>query len=273
MYRIVHISDIHFGRVRSNLAERLTATIHALHPHAVVVTGDITQRARSAQFRDASAFLAELPKPLIIAPGNHDVPLYKLHRRFLSPLRGYTKHVLPVGAGRNAHEAALIVAVDSTRSFTIDGGRVSTAEFARAKTAFEEAPATAIRIAALHHPVLVPNDVSSQKRLQNADQALRAFAAMGVDVILSGHTHRPFVTLADVPGASEPMRVLTVTAGSAISGRDRDWGNSFYALELIGDQLRVIEFRYSTELGKFAAAQAATFTRHKLGVWSRVNSV
>jgi 3',5'-cyclic AMP phosphodiesterase CpdA len=269
MYRIIHLSDIHFGRLRPTLAERLTQIVQALRPDAVVITGDITQRARSEQFRAASAFLAALPKPLILTPGNHDVPLYRVHKRFFAPLRGYTKHVLPLSAGSSSHESALIVPIDSTRRFTIDGGRVSPAELARAKAAFASAPAGALKIASLHHPVVVPHDVSAKKRLQNAQETLHAFAEMGVDVVLSGHTHRPFVDIVDVRGVDDECHILAVTAGSAISGRDRDWGNSFYSLAITGAQLEVNEFRYSPETEQFAASAKENFARRAPGAWSR----
>jgi 3',5'-cyclic AMP phosphodiesterase CpdA len=269
MYRIVHLSDIHFGRVRPTLAERLTHTVQALRPNAVVITGDITQRARSEQFRAASAFLAALPEPLILTPGNHDIPLYRLHKRFLAPLRGYDKHVRPLSAGPSSHRSALIVPMDSTRRFTIDGGRVSPAELARAKAAFASAPAGALKIASLHHPVVVPHDVSAKKRLQNAQETLHAFAEMGVDVVLSGHTHRPFVQIVDVRGAHGEFQILALTAGSAISGRDRAWGNSFYSLALAGAELEVSEFRYSAETEQFVAAAKETFARRTPGAWSR----
>jgi 3',5'-cyclic AMP phosphodiesterase CpdA len=70
---LVHLSDIHFGRVNPSLLAPLVKTINEIEPDLVAVSGDLTQRARSHQFREARAFLDSLPQPQIIVPGNHDI--------------------------------------------------------------------------------------------------------------------------------------------------------------------------------------------------------
>src|SRR6478672_294522 len=93
MRTVVHISDIHFGRVDYAIVETLTANINEINPDIVVVSGDLTQRARSAQFIEARQFLDKLPKPQIVVPGNHDIPLHNVFARFLSPLEKYKKYI------------------------------------------------------------------------------------------------------------------------------------------------------------------------------------
>ena len=93
MRSIVHLSDIHFGRVDPLVINPLIEAVNGLKPDLVAVSGDLTQRARSQQFKEARAFLDHLPKPQIIVPGNHDVPLHNVFARFLQPLRKYRRYI------------------------------------------------------------------------------------------------------------------------------------------------------------------------------------
>mgnify|MGYP001795445583 CR=1 FL=1 len=102
MRTIVHLSDIHFGRVDPRLLAPLIHTIGAIAPDLVAISGDLTQRARRAQFRQARAFLGQLPFRTLVVPGNHDVPLFNLAARFVDPFGGSRRHLTdtlePVGS-------------------------------------------------------------------------------------------------------------------------------------------------------------------------------
>src|SRR5438309_7042065 len=91
MRTIAHLSDLHFGRTDPALIEPLLASLDAIRPDVVVVSGDLTQRARAAEFEQARAFLERVRFPRIVVPGNHDVPLYRVWERFLSPLGRYQR--------------------------------------------------------------------------------------------------------------------------------------------------------------------------------------
>ncbi|MEJ7616545.1 MAG: metallophosphoesterase [Pyrinomonadaceae bacterium] len=93
MRTLIHLSDVHFGRVDYSLIDPLVKFVNELRPHVVVVSGDLTQRARAAQFKEARAFLDRLPKPQVVVPGNHDVPLYNVFARFLKPLDNYRRYI------------------------------------------------------------------------------------------------------------------------------------------------------------------------------------
>ncbi|MGZ8265598.1 MAG: metallophosphoesterase, partial [Burkholderiales bacterium] len=93
MRTLVHLSDLHFGRVNEAVLGPLARRIGAIAPDVVVVSGDLTQRARKRQFRAARAFLDTLPTPQIVVPGNHDIPLYNVFARFLTPLRNYRRYI------------------------------------------------------------------------------------------------------------------------------------------------------------------------------------
>ena len=253
-HRIVHLSDVHFGRAPPALARKLIEAVTALRPQAVVLTGDFTQRARRTQFRAAAELLAALPKPLVIAPGNHDVPLYNLAARMFASLDGYHDHLSVHGDARVDHDAARIVALDSTNRFAIQGGRLSSTELARARELLAGVDAHALKIVALHHPPVIAPGVAANKRLRNAEHALRELAALGADVILSGHTHRPF---AQIVGDG----MLSVTAGSAISDRHRDHGNSFFQLDWTADELWLTRFGYEPQADRFVPDPLRRFAR------------
>src|SRR4051812_19346146 len=96
MPRLVHLSDLHFGAHDETLVEGVAARIDDLKPDLVVISGDFTQRARTEQFKDACRFLEQLQRAgheVLGGPGNHDVPLYDVLRRFLSPLARYRRFI------------------------------------------------------------------------------------------------------------------------------------------------------------------------------------
>ena len=98
MRTIVHLSDLHTGRVDPAILGPLTAAIGDAQPHLVVFSGDLTQRATRTQFREARAFLDNLTAPYLVIPGNHDVPLWNVARRFLTPLARYKRFVTPISS-------------------------------------------------------------------------------------------------------------------------------------------------------------------------------
>jgi len=73
MRTIAHISDLHFPLVDSRVIDSLAKTINDLAPNLVVISGDLTQRARSSQFAAAAAFLKSLQPPRLVVPGNNGV--------------------------------------------------------------------------------------------------------------------------------------------------------------------------------------------------------
>src|SRR5688500_3797681 len=125
MRTIAHLSDLHFGDTDAAVVERLIEKVRELNPDMLIVSGDLTQRARSSQFQDARAFLDVLPLPQIIVPGNHDVPLYNVIRRFLSPLARFRKYITSDLTPEYHDDELAVFGINTARSLTIKGGRVS----------------------------------------------------------------------------------------------------------------------------------------------------
>jgi len=83
---LLQISDPHFGTEDPGAVEALVPLVHEKRPGLVVLSGDITQRARRGQFEAARRFLDRLPAAaLVVIPGNHDIPLFNVFGRLLRP--------------------------------------------------------------------------------------------------------------------------------------------------------------------------------------------
>src|SRR5688572_8134674 len=123
MRTIAHVSDLHFGASDARVVAALIATINDLRPDVVAVSGDLTQRARRWQFREARAFLDRLPGPQIVVPGNHDIPLYNPFYRFASPLQRFRDYITEDLNPYFCDSEIALIGANTTRSFTIkDGG-------------------------------------------------------------------------------------------------------------------------------------------------------
>src|SRR6266540_2867345 len=121
MRSIVHLSDIHFGRINEEVIAPLIETVKKINPDLVAVSGDLTQRARSHQFREARAFLESLPTPQIVVPGNHDVPLHNVFARFMQPLRKYRRYITDDLRPFYYDDEIAVLGVNTARSLTMKG--------------------------------------------------------------------------------------------------------------------------------------------------------
>ena len=121
MRTLAHLSDLHFDRVDPVVVEALALAVTAARPDVVAISGDLTQRARSTQFRQARAFLDRLPQPQVIVPGNHDMPLYNVVQRLLTPRRGYRRHVTDDLRPSHSDPELLVIGVDTTHMWSKDG--------------------------------------------------------------------------------------------------------------------------------------------------------
>ena len=238
MRTLVHLSDLHFGRVDAALLEPLRRRLRELRPDLVVVSGDLTQRARARQFREARAFLDTLPQPQLVVPGNHDVPLYNVLARFLAPLAGYRRFVAEDVEPSFVDEEIAVLGLNTARSFTWKGGGVSEAQLARAEQKLCGLKAGVVKILVTHHPL----------------PQLGRLARCGVDVQVAGHLHATSI------GATS---ALVVQAGTATSSRTRAEPNSFNLLRIGGARIEIEH--YALRGGNFQRGEARTFQRQEQG--------
>ena len=218
MSLVLQISDPHFGTEQPPVVEALALLAHKERPSLVVLSGDITQRARPAQFAAARAFVDRLATPSLAIPGNHDIPLYDLLARLARPYARYHAafgdELEPVHSSRDL----LVVCVNTTRWWRHKNGEVSREQVERVAQRLSRAGAEQLRIVVVHQPIEVMRAADVHDRLRGHVPALRAWSEAGADVVMGGHIHLPYVT---VPGGL-PHRLAVVQAGTAVSSRVRE---------------------------------------------------
>lgn len=228
MTLFVQISDTHFGTERAPVVEALVRMVHAQSPALVVLSGDITQRARPAQFRAARAFVDRLQVPATLAiPGNHDIALFNLASRLLDP---YARHRRAFGHDLEPSfesDALLVLSVNTTRRWLHERGVVSARQVERVAQRLAHASARQLRVVVTHQPVHVSRHEDRDELLRGHEHAVQRWAAAGADLILGGHSHLPFVRALHEHHAGLARRVWVVQAGTALSSRLRhDAANS-----------------------------------------------
>ncbi len=256
---IVHLSDLHFGRITPAILPALAAAVAASKPDLIVVSGDVTQRARREEFAQARAFLDTLPRPQIVVPGNHDVPLYNVLHRWLAPLRRFRETFGDDLQPFYGDAEIAVVGINSARSLTVKNGRINTDQVVQACRCFGRAGAGALRVAVMHHPLAV-TDQASHHAIGRSVMAMEAFARCGVDVVLSGHIHTSDVIASEGRHATGNYPCLLIQAGTATSQRQRGEANAFNTLLIEPDAVRVRRHVWSE--GAFAIAKEDRFPRH-----------
>ena len=271
MRSIVHLSDIHFGRVDYAVVERLKEKIGEMNPHLVVVSGDLTQRAKSEQFIEAKAFLDSLPKPQIIVPGNHDIPLHNVYDRFLHPLDKYKKFITNDLHPFHADQEIAVIGVNTARSLTIKDGRINKEQVTVIRDRLCEVAEETLKIVVTHHPFDLPAGFDKEDIVGRAKKAMRALTACGADVFLAGHLHvSHIVETATRYKLGEGRSALVIQAGTATSTRGRGEANSFNVIEFERPHLIVKRFEcISSETG-FLLAQTKQYQQTEKG-WDKIS--
>ncbi|SFU80010.1 metallophosphoesterase family protein [Pseudoduganella namucuonensis] len=261
MRTIVHLSDLHFGRVDEALLAPLRRCVEGLRPHVVVASGDLTQRARSAQFKAAKAWLDTLPQPQIIVPGNHDIPLYNVAARFLTPLVKYRRHVTPNLAPEHVDDEIAVLGLNTARSLTFKDGRVNEEQIARLRRRFAALPARLTRVVVTHHPFDLPEHHDEDDLVDRAPMAMTAFSQCGVDLLLAGHLHSSHAGNSAQRHKIAGYAALVVQAGTATSTRKRGEENSFNAIHVEHDRITVDRYSWREEEARFHPGRSETFVR------------
>jgi 3',5'-cyclic AMP phosphodiesterase CpdA len=234
MRTIAHISDLHFGRHDPRKVEALLKSLAENRPDLVAVSGDLTQRARSAEFAQARHFLERIPEPVLVVPGNHDIPLYDVRKRFFKPLTKFNRHIAPAGVDDCIYsdDEMVVLGLNTARRLTWKSGRVSFDQMGHIRHIFSHLPAGLWKILMTHHPIASVHDEARVELAGRSMLALRELVACGVHLLLSGHHHRA------VSGAAHAELLLNgsalvVHAGTAVSTRTRGPdGNSYNLIRL-----------------------------------------
>lgn len=253
MTLLVQISDPHFGTEQAPVVEALVRLVREKAPSIAIVSGDITQRARRAQFRAARAFIDRLCVPTtLVIPGNHDIPLYDVAARVGRPYAGFRR-----AFGNDLEPAfesddVLVLTLNTTRAWLHERGAVSARQIERVARRLERAAASQLRIVVTHQPVSVTHPEDRGDLLIGNARAVRRWAAAGADLILGGHIHLPFVQALHESRPGLRRALWAVQAGTAVSSRVRgDAGNS---VNLICCAAPSVPRRCSVERWDYASA-------------------
>ena len=239
MRTIAHISDLHFGREERRAVEGLLADLGDRAPSLVVVSGDLTQRARRREFAAARDFLGRLPFPKIVVPGNHDVPLYNVVNRFARPLQRYREYITDELSPTYIDEEIAVLGINTARSLTWKGGRISHRQIAEVRAKLCPVPPSALKIAVTHHQFIPPPGKSAGDLVGRAMLALEALEACGVDLLLAGHLHLGYTGDVRATHRTATRSMVVVQAGTAVSTRGRGEANSYNFLTIDRGHLTV----------------------------------
>ena len=269
MPRILHLSDLHFGAHDEKLVHAVEERVHDDKPDLVVVSGDFTQRARTEQFKDACRFLGRLQErghEVLGVPGNHDVPLYDVMRRFLSPLTRYKRYIDDVLCPYHELTGVAVLGINTARSLTFKDGRISHEQMGFIRDTFGRIDPKWVRVLVTHHPLFalpVGEGPELGKAIGRQELALDAIEHAGVDLLLAGHNHRASAHSArDL--VTRAGGALVIQAGTATSTRLRDEEQSFNRIEIDGERVTVTVMAWDGR--RYRPADAQAYSREQ-GRW------
>lgn len=226
---LYHVSDVHFGYEDRAALDWFAAEVLRERPAMVICTGDFTMRGSAREFAMAQEWLATLPAPLVLTPGNHDVPYYHhMLRRLIRPYARY--RALEAALGHDTgHDAIAVVPLKTIARAQLrlnwSKGRVSGTDLDNALQGLAHQSAKALKLVAGHHP-LVEADTRATASTRGGKAALAALARAGAQAVLSGHVHDPFDKLVEVDG----QEIRLIGAGT-LSQRLRTSAPSFNRIE------------------------------------------
>lgn len=265
---LMHVSDLHAGRpFDPHVAEIVAREAHALQPDLLIVSGDLVQRADFAhEWRTIKAYLATLPEPRLIIPGNHDVPLFNPFERFFRPLRTYQRQISTELNPVFERPGLLVAGANTAHGFTIDGGRLAAQQWQVLERIMSNAPAEACKVVVVHHHVFDPPQYRRRSKIRNAVATVRALDAWGVDLMVCGHIHRAYAgtTLDLLPDLRQGTAIAQ--SGTTTSRRTGRHGqNSYNVITIDTTTITVQPFRYEHGAAGFTPLEAVVFPRRSTG--------
>jgi 3',5'-cyclic AMP phosphodiesterase CpdA len=270
MRTLVHLSDLHFGRVDPALLDPLRNLVREIAPDVVVISGDLTQRAKSEQFEEARAFLDTLPGPQIVVPGNHDISLYNVFRRFVQPLDRYKRYITEDLNPCHIDDEIAVVGVNTARSLTFKDGRVNKEQVEQIRATLAGLDPKITRVVVTHHPFDLPKGSEEDDLVDRAHMAMDVFAECGVDLLMAGHLHTSHAGNTSARYKISEYAALVVQAGTATSTRGRGEVNSFNVIRIEPARIEVDRYGWDTVHCQFQLLNTEKFVRSG-NIWNEVS--
>ena len=266
MRRLAHLSDLHFGREEPALVRAVLDDLRRLRPDLTVVSGDLTQRARRAEFHAAAAFLDALPGPRLVVAGNHDIPLYDLARRALDPLGRFLRYVCAELDPFFADDEIAVLGLNTARPSRWKDGRVSRRQIEAIRVRFAAQPPGVFKAIVTHHPFVPEPGDPDPPRLERAGEALAAGEVHGVELFLAGHLHQGYLADLREHHAALKRSILVAQAGTAVSRRRRGEANAYNVVTVAPGEV-TFDVR-AWDGGAFGSTAVVTYARDN-GEWRR----
>jgi 3',5'-cyclic AMP phosphodiesterase CpdA len=266
---IIQVSDLHFGPYYvPEVGDALLRAVGELESDVIIASGDFTQRAKRNEYADARAWLDRLPEcPLVVIPGNHDVPLYRVFERVFKPYELYKEYISKDLDTVYRSEKAVIVALNSTAPLrAIVNGRIRKWQLEFVARAFENVRDDVLRIVVAHHHFAPAPDYEGGQVMPFAKRAVDCFTDLRVDMIIGGHLHRAYIgnSLDVYPGEDREHGIIIVQSGTSSSrrGRAREREkNSFNHIRITDGIVRVTHYMYFSDTQGFAPVSRHLFPR------------
>jgi 3',5'-cyclic AMP phosphodiesterase CpdA len=267
MRTLVHLSDLHFGRTDPAILAPLVKFIGEMNPDLVAISGDLTQRARTAEFLAAKEFLAAIPFPQIVVPGNHDVPLHNLFSRFARKLDRYTRFITADLQPVFADSEMVVVGVNTARAFTWKDGRINAGQLQRLRATLQAIPSDRTKIVVTHHPFDLPAGAAGRV-VGRSHLAMKTLAECGVDLLLAGHFHIADTTQTAKRYKMSGYSAIIVSSGTSTSTRGRGQPNSFNVIRIEQPGIAIERRVWRRDSGAFDVLSLERFHRFE-GGWIR----
>ncbi|MDH3206593.1 MAG: metallophosphoesterase [Gemmatimonadota bacterium] len=268
MLTVLHASDFQCGRpFRAAAAEALLRLAAETDPDVVVVSGDLTQRAKAREFRVAKRILDRMPRvPVVVTPGNHDVPLFRIFERALTPYKNWRAAISPELDTVTRVQGATLVALNSSAPRrAIVNGRIDDDQLDFAHRAFATSPVDDIRGLVIHHHFVPPPDGRGGRPLPRARLLASRFESMGVDLVLGGHVHQTHITTSrDLLGADRELVIPFIACGTTTSWRGRGPEadrNSLNVVHVRPGHIEIVPHRMAAGGDTFEPGDPVSFAR------------
>lgn len=259
---LVHISDLHFGREVTAVVNAVLEQLEQIQPDAVIISGDLTQRAKTAEFRRAQDFIQRIGPPTIIVPGNHDLSAHNITERFTHPWSKWHQFISNDSEPVFHADGFIAIGLNSARRMGLyldwSRGRINEQQLDSVEQSLLDADEEKLRLLIVHHPFWLPPGHEKRELIGARDYAMRRLASANIDIILSGHVHIAYTQTLD--------GIIISHAGTSTSNRLQTGShNSFNILRGNRQQLQIQTMEWRDN--HFALAEEHRFKRTD-GLWT-----